>query len=141
MHLTRYSDYAMRVLLYLAAKPDRLCSIAEVSGAYGISQSHLMKVVNDLGQAGYVATVRGRTGGIRLGQPAETIVIGALIRHTEESFDLVDCPSCRLAPGCGLSGVLGEAMEAFMAVLDRYTLADVIERRRDVLRLLLATAA
>src|SRR5262245_28837799 len=73
MRLTRYTDYAMRTLLYLGARPDRLCSIAEVAGAYGVSQNHLMKVVNDLANAGYVESTRGRGGGIRLGRPAEAI--------------------------------------------------------------------
>lgn len=133
MHLTRYSDYAMRVLLYLGARPERQCSIAEVAKAYGISQSHLMKVVSDLVQAGYVASVRGRTGGIRLGMPPERIVIGELVRRTEGSLALVDCASCLMAPGCGLACVLGDAMDAFLAVLDRHTLADVIARRPEAL--------
>lgn len=139
MHLTRYSDFAMRILLYLAARPERVCSISEISGAYGISQNHLMKIAHDLGKAGYVAAARGRTGGLRLGRPAADIRVGELIRHTEDDFELVDCPNCILSRGCGLSSVLDEAMDAFMAVLDRYTLADLMERRRDVLRLLLSS--
>lgn len=139
MRLTRYSDFAMRILLYLAARPDRVCSISEIAGAYGISQNHLMKVAHDLGKAGYVAAARGRAGGLRLGMSAADIRVGELIRHTEDDFDLVDCPNCILSGGCGLSSVLDEAMAAFMAVLDRYTLADLIERRRDVLRLFLSS--
>src|SRR5215470_8528695 len=94
MRLTRYTDYAMRVLLYLGARPDKLFSIAEISRAYGISQNHLMKVVNDLVREGYAASVRGRFGGVRLGRPAEEINVGDVVRHTEEGFDLVDCGSC-----------------------------------------------
>lgn len=128
MQLTRYSDYALRVLLYLAAREGRLCSIAEIASAYRISHNHLMKVMNDLGRAGYVASVRGRAGGFRLGRPATDIRIGALLRHTEDDFDLVDCPRCALSEGCGLSSVLDEAMAAFFAVLDACTLAELMER-------------
>lgn len=135
MRLTRYTDYAMRVLLHLGAHQDRLCSISEIARTYGISQNHLMKVVHDLGKAGYVSSVRGRMGGIRLARPAEEIRVGAVVRHTEEGFDLVDCGSCVIAPACGLTGVLKEALAAFMTVLDNYTLADLLARRGDFLRL------
>jgi Rrf2 family transcriptional regulator, nitric oxide-sensitive transcriptional repressor len=139
MRLTRYSDYAMRVLLYLAARPDRVSSISDIAKTYGISQNHLMKVVHDLGKAGYVTSNRGRHGGIRLARPAEDIRVGPLLRHTEDGFDLVDCPNCLLSGGCGLSSVLDEALAAFMAVLDRYSLDDLVNRHRDTIRLLLAT--
>lgn len=138
MRLTRYTDYAMRVLLYLGARPEALCSISEVSRAYGISQNHLMKVVNDLARAGYVASVRGRFGGIRLGRPAGEINVGAVVRHTEDGFDLVDCGGCVIAPACGLTGALDEALAAFMRVLDGYTLADLLARRGDMSRLFAA---
>lgn len=136
MRLTRYTDYAMRVLLHLGARPDGLCSIAEVARAYGVSQNHMMKVVNDLSNAGYIATVRGRGGGIRLGRAPADINVGALIRHTEDGFDLVDCGSCVIAPACGLTGALHEALAAFMAVLDGYTLDDLLARRLDLHSLL-----
>lgn len=136
MKLTLFTDYAMRTLLYLAARPERLCSIAEVAGAYTISQNHLMKVVNELARSGYVETVRGRAGGIRLGRPPEQINVGAVVRQTEDSLALVDCASCRIAPGCGLTGVLREALGAFLAVLDRYTLADLTARGGDLAWLL-----
>jgi Rrf2 family nitric oxide-sensitive transcriptional repressor len=126
MRLTRYTDYAMRVLLYVGARPDRLCSISEISRAYGISQNHLMKVVHDLGKAGYLA------------RPAEEISVGAVVRHTEDGFDLVDCGSCIIAPACGLTGALGEALAAFLAVLDRYTLADLLTKRSDMVSLFTA---
>ena len=135
MRLTRYTDYALRVLLYLGAQPDRICSIAEIARAYGISQNHLMKVAHDLGKAGYVEGVRGRSGGIRLAKPADRIRVGAVVRHTEEGFDLADCGSCVIAPACGLSGVLSEALAAFMAVLDRYTLADLLRKRSKLMDL------
>ncbi|MGE3746403.1 MAG: Rrf2 family transcriptional regulator [Sphingomonadaceae bacterium] len=136
MKLTLFTDYSMRVLLYLAARSDRLCSIAEVAGAYRISQNHLMKVVNELARSGYIESVRGRFGGIRLGKPPEEINVGELIRHTEDGFDLVDCGSCLIAPACGLTGVLKEALSAFLAVLDRYTLADLMTNPQDLKRLL-----
>jgi Rrf2 family nitric oxide-sensitive transcriptional repressor len=130
--LTLFTDYAMRTLLYLGARPERLCSIGEVAQAYRISQNHLMKVVVELVRSGHVESVRGRSGGIRLGLPPEEINIGAVVRHTEDGFELVDCSDCVVAPACGLTGVLTEALGAFMAVLDRYTLADLLTRRRDI---------
>ena len=135
MRLTRYTDYAMRVLLYLGTHPEKICPIAEIARTYGISQNHLMKVVNDLSNAGYVTSVRGRAGGLLLGRPADRINIGELVRHTEEGFDLVDCASCFIAPACGLNGALAEALSAFMAVLDGYTLADLIAKRAGIAQL------
>ena len=132
MRLTRYTDYAMRVLLYLGARQDRLCSIAEISGAYGVSQNHLMKVVSDLVNAGYLVSVRGRFGGVRLARSPADINIGAVVRHTEEGFDLVDCSSCVIAPACGLTGALHQALAAFMQVLDGYTLESLLARRADM---------
>ncbi|AMK23043.1 Rrf2 family transcriptional regulator [Sphingomonas histidinilytica] len=136
MKLTLFTDYSMRVLLYLAARPDRLCSIAEVARAYGISQNHLMKVVNELARSGYIKSERGRFGGIRLGKAPEEINIGALVRHTEDGFDLVDCGSCVIARACGLTGVLKEALAAFLGVLDGYTLSDLMTNRQDIGRIL-----
>ena len=141
MKLTRYTDYALRVLLYLGARPERVCSISEMSRAYSVSQNHLMKVVHDLGKAGFVASVRGRLGGIRLARPPAEIVIGSVIRHTEDGFDLVDCGSCIIAPACGMTGVLREALAAFMAVLDGYTLDDMLAKRVDMLSLFAPKAA
>ena len=138
MRLTRYTDYALRVLMHLAAKPDRLSSIGEIARSYAISQNHLMKVVHDLRKEGFVAAVRGRSGGIRLARPAEEIRIGDVVRHSEDGFDLVDCGACVLAPACGLTSVLHEALAAFLKVLDGYTLADMVEGRRDALRAFIA---
>ena len=129
MRLTRYTDFALRVLLYLGARPEGLASIASISRAYGVSQNHLMKVVNDLANAGYVATVRGRSGGVRLGRDPAAINIGEVVRHTEDSFQVVDCMSCVIAPVCGLSGALDDAVKAFLGVLDGYTLADLMTTR------------
>ncbi len=141
MKLTRYTDYALRVLLYLGARPERVCSISEMSRAYSVSQNHLMKVVHDLGKAGFVASVRGRLGGIRLARAPAEIVIGSVIRHTEDGFDLVDCGNCIIAPACGMTNALREALAAFMAVLDGYTLEDMLTKRIDMLSLFPAKAA
>lgn len=140
MKLTLFTDYAMRVLLYLGARPERLCSIAEVAQAYRVSQNHLMKVVNALAREGYIESVRGRRGGIRLGRAPAAINLGALIRATEDGFQLVDCGRCVVAPACGVTGVLGEALAAFLAVLDRYTLADMLTPHLRLRELLLMDA-
>ena len=133
MQLTRYTDYAVRVLLHVGARDEgSLSSIAEIAHVYAISRNHLMKVVQDLGQAGFLETVRGRNGGLKLGHPADEITIGSVVRHTETGFDLVDCSTCIIAPACSLPKILNEATLAFLAVLDRYTLADVLNRRADL---------
>lgn len=136
MRLTRHTDYALRVLIHLAAHPLEFSSIAEISRSFGISQNHLMKVVQHLAASGFVATVRGRNGGLRLGRAPEAINVGEVVRQTEESFELVECGACVIAPACGLSPVLDEALAAFLAVLDRYTLADLSQRRRKLASLL-----
>lgn len=138
MKLKSYTDYALRVLMHLAARPDRLASIGEIARTYRISHNHLMKVVHDLRKAGFLDAVRGRSGGIRLNRPAERISVGEVVRHTEGTFDLVDCDSCVIAPACALTSALHEARSAFMAVLDEYTLADLVADRRRGLRELLA---
>lgn len=130
MRLTVYSDYALRLLMYLAVRPEGLATIPEVAKAYNISANHLMKVVHQLGQAGYLQTVRGRSGGMRLGRPAEEIGLGELIRHTEPDLHIVPCfepenLDCPLRRACRLRGALDRARLAFLAVLDEYTLADL----------------
>src|SRR3546814_8938415 len=107
MRLTLFTDYSIRVLLYLGTQPERLCSIADVARGYDVSQNHLMKVVNELARAGYVASVRGRSGAIRLGRSPEEINIGAVIRHTEAGFELLDFDNCFVASARGLTGILG----------------------------------
>ncbi|WP_010513191.1 Rrf2 family transcriptional regulator [Komagataeibacter oboediens] len=136
MRLTLHTDYALRTLIYLGIHTDRLTSIREVAQAYGISENHLVKIIHRLGQAGFVETIRGRNGGLKLGRPAATIVLGDVVRHTEEDMALVAADgraACILADACRLRGVLGEALGSFIGVMDRYTLADVItdqERQR-----------
>lgn len=133
MQLTRFTDYSVRVLLHVGARDEGdLSSIAEIAQTYDISRNHLMKVVQDLGQAGFLDTVRGRNGGLRLGRPANEITVGQIVRHTETSFQLVDCTTCIVAPACTLPRVFNEATQAFLAVLDRYTLADALVRRDDL---------
>lgn len=130
MHITRYTDYSLRVLMYVALQRERLCTIREVADSYGISKNHLMKVVHELNLKGYLHTVRGKHGGIRLGRPPEEIKLGRLVRETEQDLALVECfesgNECVIAPACRLKGVLAEALQAFLAVLDRYTLADLL---------------
>lgn len=136
MRFSNFSDYSLRVLLYLGAQPERLANIAEIAERHGISQSHLMKVVLNLGRCGYVQTVRGKGGGLRLGRPAEEIILGDVLRQTETDFQLVECFSaesqCRITGGCSLKGVLGEALGAMFGVLDRCSLADLLRDSRNV---------
>ncbi|MFK3690859.1 Rrf2 family transcriptional regulator [Agrobacterium tumefaciens] len=137
MKLSLYSDYAMRVMIHLAAKDEKV-SIREVADIYDISQNHLMKVVQDLSGAGFIEAVRGRNGGIRLSKPADQINLGTILRHTEKLTDLFVCDGCIIAPACGLPVVLREATAAFVAVFDRYTLADVATKKSDLAVLLTA---
>jgi Rrf2 family nitric oxide-sensitive transcriptional repressor len=124
MQLTRHTDYALRVLLYLAHHEGH-CTISAIASRYDISHNHLMKVVHELGKAGYVSSVRGRYGGIRLARPAAEINIGEVILAVEKDFEIAACHDCRISGGCGLQGIFGEALSAFFAVLKRYSLADV----------------
>lgn len=138
MRLTSYSDYSIRVLLYLAThSPEKLTNIKEISEIYHISKNHLMKIVHNLGKLGYIETVRGRNGGFRLAKKPEEINIGELVRKTEEDFYLVECHKkdnhCVISPVCFLKNVLNEALEAFLAVLDRYTLADMVINKGSLL--------
>lgn len=131
MQLTAYTDYALRVLMYLAVHEERLVTISEMATAYDISKNHLMKIVNQLGQKGFIETVRGRGGGLRLGQSPARLALGEIVRQMEPHFHIVECfapttNGCPITPVCGLSHVLAEARDAFLAVLDRYTLADLI---------------
>ena len=135
MRLTNFSDYALRVLLYAAARHDELITIDETATVYGISKAHLMKVVNQLTRAGYLRAVRGRSGGLTLAMRPNKISLGDVVRATEPDFALVECFSpdnrCLITPRCRLRGVLKEALGAFIATLDRYTLADLVLRPED----------
>lgn len=129
MRLTRYTDYALRTLIFVGLNEPRQSSIAEIARAYGISESHLTKVVHQLGRLGLIRTIRGRGGGLRLARPPAEIVVGAVVRQTEEDLALVECfasGACAITAPCRLRRALGEALAAFLAVLDRYTLADLL---------------
>ena len=139
LRLTLFTDYAMRVLMHLAADPDRQSSVGQIARDFAISRNHLTKVVHGLARAGYIASARGRGGGIRLARPAHEISVGEVIRRTEDGFELFACGACLIAPACGLTPVVSEALAAFLAVLDRYTLADLIARK-DAMRALFASA-
>lgn len=147
MHLTLHADYALRVLLYLAARPERLVSTQEVSEAYGISKNHLVRVVQALGKHGFIEVRPGRSGGLTLARTPSEISLGQVFRVTEPDFHLVECfdrqtNTCPIAPACGLKGILFEARDAFLAVLDKYTLADVRKRsRKDLADFFLPVAA
>ena len=145
MRLTVYTDYALRLLMFVAVKDDGLATISEVAAAYGISKNHLMKVAHQLGVAGLVETVRGRSGGLRLAKPAASIGLGDVVRQTEPDMSLVPCfesdnADCAIQSCCGLRRALGRAAEAFLAELDKYTLAD-LAKPRTALRNLLAIGA
>lgn len=133
MRITRYTDYSLRVLIYLALQPDRLATIQGIADSYDISKSHLMKVVHHLTQSGYIQSIRGKNGGLRLNRLPEEINIGVLVRETEQDLNLVECFSdnnqCCITPVCGLKHMLAEALDAFLTTLDQYTLADVLAEK------------
>jgi Rrf2 family transcriptional regulator, nitric oxide-sensitive transcriptional repressor len=131
MQLTLFTDYSLRVLVFLGAHPDRLCTISEAAEAYRISGNHLMKVVNHLSAGGYIETVRGKGGGMRLSRAPRMINIGEVVRHMEDRFDIVECfneetQDCPLFPACTLRSILVDAQRNFLATLDRHTLQDVL---------------
>lgn len=171
MKLTNYSDYALRSLIYLAVKPEpqALSNISDIADSYQISKSHLTKIIHQLGQLGYIETVRGKNGGIRLARAPEDINLGLLIKQVEPDFSLVECfaatvPSddnveqqglpitlideladrskpnsklgCVISPACQLKGVFFEAITAFITVLERYTLADIISNEVELAEIL-----
>lgn len=133
MRLTQWTDFTLRVLMYCAACEGRAqpVTISEVAESYGISRSHLTKIVQELSAIGLLETMRGRGGGMRLMKPAKEINIGAVVRSTETDFTVVECfdpenNQCRLSSHCRLQGVLGQAMQSFFAVLDALTLEDLM---------------
>jgi Rrf2 family nitric oxide-sensitive transcriptional repressor len=131
MQLTRFTDYSLRVLIYLGSHPDTLATVATIAEEYAISRHHLTRVVHQLGLKGYIETVRGKGGGFRLARQPGQIGIGNVVRDMESGFELAECfrpgdASCRLMPACALKPVLAEAGRAFLASLDRYTLADLL---------------
>ncbi len=141
MRLTLHTDYALRVLMYVAIKGEALATIAEIVDQFAISKGHVMKVVHRLGQKGYLRTIRGKYGGLRLAPKAQEINVGAVVRDMEEELGVLGCLQgeegyCRIEKGCILRGALREATDAFLATLDRYTLEDLVRPRRALGRLL-----
>ncbi len=163
MRLTNYSDYALRSLIYLAVRPEpeTLANISDIASSYHISKSHLTKIIHQLGQLGYIESVRGKNGGIRLAYEPKDINLGVLIKQIEPDFDLVECfatvrnsnsqkprteglpitfiseednksVGCVITPVCQLKGVFFEALTAFITVLEKYTLADVIDNKDEL---------
>jgi Rrf2 family nitric oxide-sensitive transcriptional repressor len=135
MQLTYFTDYALRVLIYAAVRPGSRCLTSDVATAFGMSRHHVVKVVNELRHLGYLDTTRGRDGGFALARQPDRIRIGEVVRRTEGSMALVECfnrdtNTCPLSPACGLKGVLRGAFDAFLAVLDRATLADLVAEPR-----------
>ena len=135
MKLTTFTDYSLRVLIFVATAPEGRTTIAEIAQAYGISENHLVKVVHLLGREGLLLNTRGRGGGLALARPAREVNVGAVVRMAEGGDFPAECfhedgGTCVIAPVCRLAGVLDDAMKAFYRVLDGYTLADLVENRR-----------
>ncbi len=131
MRLTLFTDYALRILMFLASRPNELSTIREIAERYKISENHLMKIAHQLGKYGFVETVRGRQGGLRLALKPEAVNIGDVVRRYEEDLRLVECfdaktNTCPIAGACALTGVIGDALESFLSTLDKKTLADIM---------------
>lgn len=141
MRLTTFSDYSMRVMMYLGLQHGKLVTIFDIAQAYNISENHLMKVVHHLAQRGYIETVRGKGGGLRLVRNPSAINIGEMIRDSEGGTDLLPCMekegTCCIQPSCKLMGILREAQVAMFAVLDKYTLADLLNKESTLTRILM----
>jgi Rrf2 family nitric oxide-sensitive transcriptional repressor len=145
VQLTYFSDYALRLVLYLAAHPDRVVSVQEVSRAYGVSSHHLVKVARLLIDQRIVTAVRGRRGGLRLCVPPDRLTVGGLVRLTEPHLDIVECfdaehNTCPIAPACGLKRAFHRARSAFLEVLDEQTIADFLPRAPALIKLWKQTA-
>lgn len=130
MQLSKFSDYSLRVLIYLAGQPDTLSTIDEISDRYAISKDHLRKIVHNLAQSGWIESKRGRSGGLSLAMNPAEISLGKVVRSTEENLAIVECfnpaiDTCQISGVCRLSGMLDEALQAFLSVLDKYSLNDI----------------
>src|SRR5689334_17804563 len=139
MRLSVFTDYSLRVLIQAAIRHPKKVTIDEVANAYGISRNHLIKVINELGRAGFLVTQRGRSGGFTLARPADRIFVSEVVRFGEESQPLVECfdperNKCVITPACRLKGVIAEAKRAFFDVLAKYTVADVSKNADALLR-------
>lgn len=144
MRLNVQTDYALRLLMHLAVNGEALSTIAEIATRYRISKNHLMKVAHILGKEGVIETVRGRSGGLRLAQKPDQIVIGKVVRVMEADLVLVECfqgGECLITPACRLKSILGEALKGFLDVLDQYTISDLVSRNKKLHGLLSVEAA
>ena len=140
MRLTFSTDYALRLLMLVGLDTEHLVTIEEVAERFGISKNHLMKVAYQLGQAGYIETVRGRNGGLRLGKAPSQIVVGEVVRRMEPDFAVVECQNpagyCKITPSCVLRSAMREAVQAFLDKLDQYTLEDLLRTKSKLRHLL-----
>lgn len=143
MQLKRYTDYSLRVLIYLAVHPERVVSINEIAQAYTISRNHLLKVVSGLAEQGWIEAYRGKAGGWKLACAPHLINLGKVVEIMEHQGSVIDChePECPILPACNLKQVLHEAQAAFFQALHHYTLADLLEKKQDKLFRLLAINA
>lgn len=138
MQLTSFTDYGLRALIYMATLPEgRLTNITEVTDTYGVSRNHMVKIINQLSRAGFVAAIRGKNGGIRLGMHPRNIIIGDVVRKLEP-LQLVDCERCTITPACRLKKALNDAVQLFLKELDGYTLADLVEGNTPLYELVLS---
>jgi Rrf2 family transcriptional regulator, nitric oxide-sensitive transcriptional repressor len=140
MRLTLYTDYCLRVLMFSGIKGEALSTISEIAESFGVSRSHLVKVVHELGQKGYLETVRGKKGGFRLMRKPSQINIGTVVRDSEEELEVIGCLEgrgyCPIQQACMLRNALREATKAFLGVLDQYTLEDLLEPSKSLVKLL-----
>ncbi len=140
VELTFFTDYSLRVLMYLGVRHDNLCLISDIARDYAISRNHLVKVVHGLARGGFLRTFRGRGGGVTLACKPEEIRLGDVVRYTEGAFKPVECfhdhNNCVVTPACFLPAILNEAFRNFISTLDRYTLADLLQKRSELDHLL-----
>ncbi|QIR16007.1 Rrf2 family transcriptional regulator [Shewanella aestuarii] len=137
MQLTRYTDYGIRILMYLAVQPEReeLFRISEITEVFNLSSNHVAKIIHQLGKLGYIETLRGKSGGFKLAMSPNVICIGQLVRQLEHSLSPVNCqePVCHFTPVCNLKGVLTRAVAAYLAVLDEYNLIDIVGNKTELI--------
>lgn len=143
MRLSTYTDYSLRVLMYLGLSGEKRTTIQDIATSFQISKGHTMKIVHELGKLGYIETTRGRVGGLKLAKPPEAIGLGEVVRKTETDFDMVPCfisaKLCPITPSCSLKGVLSLATRAYLKTLDEFTLADLLKTRVEMSRALALT--
>ncbi|MBR9728575.1 Rrf2 family transcriptional regulator [Shewanella intestini] len=137
MKLTRYTDFGIRILMYVAMQPERevLFRISEVTEVFELSSNHVAKIIHHLGKLGYIQTIRGKSGGFKLAVEASEINLGTLVGQLENSLAPIDCnePRCRFTSACAFKGILGKALAAYMAVLAQYTLADIVANKEELI--------